>query len=98
MANSLPTHDIKILRAGDTSKPCPFTIVIVSNPALESPSGSGNFVVDPIASNQAAFDACAAYVNTSLFGGLLGQAEQLLSDPAIAPNIRVVSLFISGLP
>jgi hypothetical protein len=97
MAGASPTPTIKELRPGDRTKSCPFTIAIVSNPALESPSGSGHFVVDPITSNQAAFDTCAAYVNDCLFGRLPGQAEQLLNDPAVAPGVRVVSLFISGL-
>ena len=92
------TYTVTELRPGDKRKSCPFTIVIVSNPALESPRGSGVFVVDPIASDKAAFDACADYVEQSLFGGLPGQAEQLLNDPAIAPSVRVVSLFVTGLP
>src|SRR5262249_47353 len=75
----------------------PFTIVIVSNPVLETPQGSGIFVVDPIVSNQAGFDACAAYIDDSLFGGLPGQAEQFMNVPVIAPLVRVVSLFVTGL-
>jgi hypothetical protein len=86
-----------VLRQGDLTRLRPFTIVIVSNPALESPVGTGNFVVDPITGSKADFDACAGYVNDSLFGGLPGQAAQVLSDPAIGPNVKVVSLFLTGL-
>jgi hypothetical protein len=97
MASALPAPVTTVLRQGDTRKANPFTIVIVSNPALETPVGSGTFAVDPITANKAAFDACAAYINDSLFGGLPGQAEQLMNDPAIAPFVRVVSLFVTGL-
>jgi hypothetical protein len=97
MATSLPAPEIKVIRPGDTTKTCPFTIVIVSNPVLESPQGSGTFVVDPITGDKAGFDACTAYINDSLFGGLPGQAEQFMNDPAIAPFVRVVSLFVAGL-
>jgi hypothetical protein len=93
MAN--PT--IQILRAGDTSKPDPFTICIVANPALEAPTGSGQFIVDPIIGDLGAFNACADYINLSLFGGLPNQREQALGDPSIAPFVRVVSIFETGL-
>lgn len=89
---------IRVLRPGDTTKPNPFTIFIIANPALEAPWNSGTFVVDPIMANQLAFDACANYIVTSLFGGLAGQMERLLGEPTIAPRVRVVSLFIPGLP
>ena len=90
---------VKILRQGDTTKPYPFTIAIIANPALETPWNSGTFVVDPITANQPAFDAAADYINDSLFGGLPGQKERLLGDPSIVgTNIRVVSLFVTGLP
>lgn len=90
--------EIKTIRAGDTSKTNPFTVIIVSNPALESPWKSGTFMVDPITSNQAAFDACAGYVVDALFGKLPNQSEKFIADPAIAPKIRIISLFVSGLP
>ncbi len=90
--------EIKTIRAGDTSKINPFTIIIVSNPALEAPWKSGTFMVDPITSNQAAFDACAGYVVDALFGNLPNQSERFIADPAIAPKLRVISLFVSGLP
>jgi hypothetical protein len=92
---SSPT--IKVLRPGDTSKPDPFTIAIISNPVLERPWRSGLFVVDPITSDVAAFDTTAALIEESLFGLLPGQAEQLLSDPSIVQKIRVVSVFVSVL-
>ena len=93
----MPNPDTRILRNGDT-KPDPFTICIVANPALEAPWQTGQFIIDPIMGAQADFDACAAYIVQSLFGALPNQREQLLGDPAIAPLVRVVSLFESGLP
>jgi hypothetical protein len=87
----------QVLRKG-AKKPNPFTIVIVANPALEAPWKSGTFVVDPITSNQAAFNACAQYILDALFGTLPNQREALLADPTIAPNVRVVSLFVPGPP
>lgn len=90
--------NIKTLRPGDTGKADPFTVVIVSNPALEAPRNSGTFVVDPVTSNQPGFDACAGYVVDALFARLPGQREAFVADPALAPKIRVVSLFVSGLP
>ena len=44
----MPDHDIKTLRAGDAGKPDPYTIVIVSNPVLETGENSEDFEVDPI--------------------------------------------------
>ena len=88
---------IRVMRQGDTSKPDPFTIVIVSNPALEKPSGNGQFVVDPITLDQPAFDASAQYIDDVLFGNLPNQKEKLLSDRTIQHKIRVVSLFVSTL-
>jgi hypothetical protein len=88
----------KTIRPGDTSKSNPFTIIIVSNPALEAPWNSGIFTIDPITSNQAAFDACVRYIDDSLFGKLPNQRERFMSDPAIEPKIQVLSLFVSGLP
>ena len=86
------------MRPGDTTKPNPFTIVIISNPALEAPLGSGTFLVASITSDQTAFDQCAAYIDTVLFGDLPNQSETFIADDAIAPNIKVVSLFTPGLP
>src|SRR4051812_39418340 len=57
----------RVLRKG-AKKPDPFTIVIVANPALESPWRSGTFVADPVTSNQTAFNACAGYIKDALFG------------------------------
>lgn len=86
-----------VLRPGDTSKINPFTIAIIANPALERPKGSGAFVVDPIVAMKSNFDACAAYIVECLFGTLPGQAERLLAPPAIAPNVRIISVFVTGL-
>ncbi len=93
-----PPPTIRVLRPGDATKLNPFTIFIIANPALETPWNSGAFDIDPIMGNQPAFDACANYIVTSLFGGLPGQMERLLSEPTIAPRVRVVSLFMPGLP
>lgn len=87
-----------VVRAGDTSKPDPFTILVVANPALETPLDSGNFAVDPIMSDRVAFENCVDYVERSLFAALPGQADPMLSDPAVAPAVRVLSLFHAGLP
>lgn len=93
----IPT--IRVLRAGNISKPYPFTIVIIANPSLESPDGSGLFATDPVLWNQPAFDACAKYIETSLFGGLPYQRERLLGDPSIAgEEVRIVSIFAPELP
>jgi hypothetical protein len=88
---------IKTIHLGDLTKPDPFGICIIANPALEAPLNSGTFVTDPIMANQPAFDACANYIVTSLFGGLPGQLERLLGDPSIGSKIRVTSLFVPGL-
>jgi len=87
-----------VIRPGDTTKADPFTILVVANPVLESPLNSGNFVVDPIMSNSTGFFHCVDYVEQSLFAKLAGQADPMLSDPSIAPVIRLLALFHSGLP
>jgi hypothetical protein len=90
-------QSIGVIRPGDQSKPDPYTIVIISNPALERPWRSGAFVADPITANKAVFDACVSYIDQCLFGSLLGEAEQFLNDPSIAVKLRVVSLWVTGL-
>jgi hypothetical protein len=90
--------EIAVLRPGDTSKTTPFTIAIIANPALVRLKGSGTFVVDPVIATKANFVACAAYVVQCLYGTLPGQSEQLLAAPAIAPNVRIISVFVTGLP
>jgi hypothetical protein len=94
----MPNHEIKVLRAGDTSKPDPYTIVIVSNPVLEMGEESDDFEVDPIVEKPRKFNDCVTYINRCLFGELSGQREKFLADPSIARKIRVVSLFIEELP
>jgi hypothetical protein len=90
---------IKTLRPGDSGlKSDPFTIAIIANPALERPWNSGNFVVDPLMANEPAFDSCAQYIQDVLFGNLPQQRERFLGDPAIEPHVRLVSLFVAGLP
>lgn len=95
MADSNPV--IKVLNAGDNTKPDPFTIAIIANPALEAPWNTGQFVLDPITFDPKAFDAAAQYIFDVLFGRLANQREQFLADPAIAPKIRVVSLLVEDL-
>jgi hypothetical protein len=95
MPNNNPI--VTVLNPGDTTKPNPFTICIVANPALEVPWQSGQFITDPITSNKATFDGCAKYIKDVLLGNLPNQREQFLADPSIGPNIRIVSIFISGL-
>jgi hypothetical protein len=88
---------IKIIRPGDTSKPDPFTICVIANPVLEAPWKTGQFIVDPITFNQPGFDASVTYVEDALWGRLPMQAEPLLGDPTIAPNVKLVSVFETGL-
>src|SRR5712692_7167000 len=96
MAAAIPV--VNTIRTGDTTKGDPFTICIIANPALEAPWQSGQFVGDPIGGNQAAFDSSAQYINQVLFGNLPNQSEQFLGDPQIEPKVRLVSLFVPGLP
>src|SRR5579859_5321926 len=91
------TKPVSVLRAGDTSKPDPFTICIVANPAIERSLGSGRFIPDPIISNPTAFLVSAQYIHDALFGTLPGQREKLLADPSVVGKVRVISLFVSGL-
>lgn len=93
-----PAPIITTLRPGDTTKPNPFTVVIVSNPALETPWKSGTFMIDPITSMQAAFNTAANKIVSTLFGLLPGQREQFIADPSIGPKIKVISVFVTGLP
>jgi len=88
---------ISILRPGDTSKADPFTICIVANPALEAPRQTGQFMPDPISTDQPAFDRAVDYIQSCLFGLLPGQIEAPLADPAIEPKVRLVSIFAPGL-
>jgi hypothetical protein len=85
--------DVQVLRQGP-SKANPFTIVIVSNPVLKLMTGG--LVADPIIANRPAFDAAVRQIDDCLFGLLPGQAERLLSDPAVVGGVRVVALFVSG--
>ena len=89
--------EIRFVRPGDTSKQDPFTICIIANPALEAPWKSGQFIRDPITSSPPAFASSVQYIVQALFGTLPNQAERFLGDPAIAPKVRVVSLFVTGL-
>lgn len=88
--------NITTRRVGDAGKTFPFTVCIIANPALEAPYQSGQFIVDPIMSNPAAFNAAVAYIETCLFGALPGQRERLLGDPAIEPNVRLLEILPVG--
>lgn len=87
---------VDVIRVGAT-KPNPFTIAVVANPALERYWNGGTFVVDPILARKADFDAAVQYLNVVLFGGLPGQVEQGLNDPTIAPYVRMVAVYDSSL-
>lgn len=89
---------IRTLLAGDTTKPDPFTITIVANPALETPIRSGVFVRDPILDDEPGFDIAAGKIVDALFGRLPGQRENIFSDPALALAVRIVSIFDASLP
>ena len=97
-APSAITAPVVLRREGDASKPNPFTICIVANPALEAPWQSGLFVPDPIMTDQSAFDQAVDYIDDALFGKLPNQAEQLLADPQIEPKVRVITLFDTTRP
>ena len=94
----MPPPEIRVLRAGDTAKPDPFTICVVSNPALEAPWRSGQFILDPLTATKDRFDNSVRYIEQALFGALPDQAETFLGDPSIGPRVRFVSLFVAGLP
>ncbi len=87
----------EILRSGDMSKTNPYTILFIANPALETPWNSGTFALDPVMTDQAAFDSCVKRSADCLFGAFPGQGEVFLADPMIAPRIRVISIFQVGL-
>lgn len=89
---------IKAIQAGDTSKPDPFTICIVANPALESPWNGGTFIADTMPTSPAAFDTAVQFIVDCLFGHLPRQSEKLLDDPAIGPQVRILSVLEAGLP
>jgi len=84
--------EIVVRRAG-AAKQYPFTICTAANPALETPWNSGVFVQDPIFTAKNSFLAATQYIEDCLFGSIAGIKEQLLSDPAIGPNVRVISIW-----
>jgi hypothetical protein len=92
-----PKAVTKVLQGGDGSKSDPFTILFVANPALEMPWNSGVFGIDPVISNQSAFDVCVQYALDCLLGDLPGQLERFLANPSIGPRLRVLSIFEPGL-
>jgi len=85
-----------VVRAG-AAKPNPFTICVMANPVLEAPWKSGQFVVDPIIGQLAAFQAAVSYIDSALFGLLAGQREKSLADAAIMPYVQLVSIYDDGL-
>lgn len=90
--------ELQIIRPGDTTKPAPYTILFVANPVLEVPWNSGTFIADPMPSNKVDFDAAVGYAVDCFLGAVPNQAENLMGDSRIAPNIRIVSLRVTGLP
>src|SRR5437764_7876609 len=89
---------ITLLQPGDTTKPNPYTVAIIANPALETTTGSGVFVPDPVLGDRPGFDLAAQYVFDVLFGRLPAQAERLLADPKLGPRIRVIKFWDDSLP
>ena len=85
-----------VIRAG-AAKPNPFTICVVANPFLEAPWKSGQFLIDPLMGQLPMFQAAASYIDAALFGLLAGQREKVLADPAIMPNVQLISLYDDGL-
>jgi hypothetical protein len=86
---------------GDPTRRDAFTILIINNPALERPWGSGNFVPDlvgagPSSADRDVFTDQARYIFDNLFGNLPGQAEPLLRDSPYARRIRVTSMYAWG--
>lgn len=95
MSNNEPM--IVVHREGDTSKPDPFTICFIANPALELLK-DGSFRKDPVVDDQPAFDDCIAYAIGTLYGHHPGQGERLLASQDIADGVRVTSIFVRDLP
>ena len=83
---------------GDTTKPDPFTILVIATPAYVTDAVPGNVVADPIMLQPAAFRAKVEYLCTVLFGKLPGQAEKALGTNGIGPAVRVVSHFDPTAP
>lgn len=88
---------VRVIRPGDATKPNPFTICVVANPALEVAWHGDEFIIDPIIADQSGFDAAVAYVEEVLFGMLPGQAERFLGDPLLEPRVPMISVFAPGL-
>lgn len=91
----MPNHEIKVLRAGDTSKRNPYTIAIVNNPAIEIDE---EFFLDPIVNKKSKFEKSVDYIHKCLFGNLPHQAEKFLNHPSINGKIKVVSVWVGKLP
>lgn len=76
----------------------PFTILIAANVAIEAPFNTGQFLRDPIMSDPNGFNSSVDYIENALFGNLPNQAESLLGDPALAPNVRLLTWFDAATP
>jgi hypothetical protein len=92
-----PRAEVRVLQHGDITKPNPFTICIIANPALETPWRSGEFVTDPITEDPARFNQSVRSIVQGLFGRAPGRAERFLGDPTVEPRIRVVTLLVQDL-
>jgi hypothetical protein len=82
-----------VVTLGDTTKPNPFTILILANVAMEAPWTSGLVTRDPILSKRPAFESCVGYVVNALTQGLPGCREPLLNDATVRGRVRILSLF-----
>ena len=89
---------LRTIRAGNTNKPNPFTILIIATPAFRRPTGVQKVIADPIMQDSQAFANTAKYVSDVLFGLLPGQAERALGDPDIEPHVRVLAHYDPSLP
>lgn len=84
--------------APGAQKAAPFTICIIANPFLEAPWRSGVIAPDPIIGQPVIFTAATQYICDAIFGRQPRQAEFMLGNTAIAPQVRVLCLYEPNLP
>ncbi len=89
-------HSLSVHRPG-ALKAEPFTVLVVANPILEAPLDTGQLIADPISSDAGGFARAVSYIKRAIFGQLPDQAEQLLGDPQLEPDVRFSSLFEPAL-
>jgi hypothetical protein len=90
----------RTIQTGDTTKPNPYTILIVSNPAFYKKRAltSQKIHRDPINDDEGKFNASVDYIYANLFASDPRQHERLLAEPSIKNKIRVVSVWTNDLP